>query len=147
MLLNWSSSIFEHSRSLLWGSSLLRMRGKLGIKCSFQNKVQDQLFFLLTTVIFSIHIEYLTISQSHSKLLHICSHCLPILTNPLFLSYDKLKCDFPLEALSNAHQASSHFLDYIAVHDLHSEHLLLQLFFDICCLSRLRGAGNVLMFT
>lgn len=123
------------------------MMGKLGIKCSSQNKVQDQLFFLLTTVIFSIHTEYLTISQSHSKLLHIYSHCLSTLTNPLFLPYDQLKCDFPPEALSNAHQASSHFLDYTAVHDLHSEHLLLQLFFDICCLSRLRGAGNVLMFT
>ena len=28
-----------------------------------------------------------------------------------------------------------------------SEYLLLQLFFDVCCLSRLRGAGNILMFT
>lgn len=70
------------------------MRGKLGIKCSSQNKAQDQFFFLLKTVIFSIHTEYLSISQSHSKLLHICSHCLSTLTNPLFLPMTSLNVIF-----------------------------------------------------
>lgn len=145
------ADLYFEDHSLL---DILRMRAKHGIKCSSQNWVQDQLFSLpFMRSISSIHNELPHHLPKQFKTLSLCTSVpsagwpLSTLTKPLFLPMTSSNVIYLSEVLPDAHQAISHFLHYIAVHNPHLEHLLLQLFIDICCLSRLRGTETVLMFT